>query len=122
MASTIIGVDPRKRSHTAVVLDEKEMICAQLRVAADRRQVVRLLAWADEWPLRMWAVENTNGLGRLLAQQLIQHGETVVDVPATLSARARKLSGLSGRKTDGHDARSVAIAARSKQRTATGRV
>ncbi len=115
MACTIIGVDPHKRSHTAVVLDEKEMICSQLRVAADRRQVDRLLAWAVEWPLRMWAVENANGLGLLLAQQLIQHGETVVDVPATLSARARKLSGLSGRKTDGHDARSVAIAARSNK-------
>ncbi len=34
-----------------------------------------------------------------------------MDVPATLSARARTLSGHSGRKTDEHDARSVAIAA-----------
>ncbi len=116
MQSMIIGVDPHKRSHTAVVLDDKEMIYAQLRVAANRRQVVRLLTWAVEWPQRVWAVENANGLGRLLAQQLIQRGETVVDVPATLAARARKLSGLSGRKTDGHDARSVAIAARSNKR------
>lgn len=60
---------------------------------------------------RVWAIENVNGLGRLLAQQLVHAGEVVVDVPATLSARARKLSGKSGRKTDEHDARSVAIAA-----------
>jgi transposase len=38
-------------------------------------------------------------------------GEQVVDVPASLSHRTRKLSGKSGRKTDEHDARSVAITA-----------
>ncbi len=34
-----------------------------------------------------------------------------MNVPASMSARARKLSGMSARKTDAHDARSVAIAA-----------
>jgi transposase len=110
MASTIIGVDPHKRSHTAVVLDECEEICAQLRVEASPRRVDRLLAWAPAGE-RLWAIENANGLGRLLAQQLLARGETVVDVPATLSARARKLSGHSARKTDEFDARSVVIAA-----------
>jgi transposase len=83
----------------------------QLRIPADRRPTEKLLAWAAQWPERIWAVENCNGLGRLLAQQLVRHGETVVDVAATLSARTRRLSGHSGRKTDQHDARSVAIAA-----------
>jgi transposase len=116
MASVIIGVDPHKRSHTAVVLDTDEAIAAQLRISADRRQTDRLLAWAAQWPERIWAVENCNGLGRLLAQQLVRHGETVVDVPATLTARTRRLSGHSGRKTDEHDARSVAIAAAGDRR------
>jgi transposase len=111
MGRTVIGVDPHKRSHTAVVLDDDEEIAAQLRVAADRRQTQRLLAWANGWPERIWAVENVNGLGRLLSQQLVMAGEQVVDVPASLSHRTRKLSGKSGRKTDEHDARSVAIAA-----------
>jgi transposase len=60
----------------------------------------------------LWAIENVNGLGWLLAQQLVARGEQVVDVPATLSARARKLSGHSARKTDPFDARAVVIAAR----------
>jgi transposase len=115
---TIIGIDPHKRSHTAVVLDTDEAITAQLRIPADRRQTDRLLTWAAQWPERIWAVENTNGLGRLLAQQLVRHGETVVDVPATGSARTRRLSGHSGRKTDEHDARSVAIAAAGNRRGA----
>ena len=110
MSATIIGIDPHKRSHTAVVLDDCEEIVSQIRVAASSNQVPELVAWAPPGD-RVWAVENANGLGRLLAQQLVLGGETVVDVPATLAARARKLSGHSARKTDEFDARSVAIAA-----------
>lgn len=111
MPATIIGVDPHKRSHTAVVLDDCEEIAAQIRVTAAPDQLEQLLAWAPAGE-RLWAMENANGLGRLLAQQLVVHGETVVDVPAPLAARARKLSGHSARKTDEFDARSVVIAAR----------
>lgn len=111
METTIIGIDPHKRSHTAVVLDEAEHIATELRVTAGRRQLEQLLAWAPPGP-RLWAVENANGLGRLISRQLAAHGEQVVDVPAALAARARKLSGHSGKKTDAFDARSVVIAAR----------
>ena len=38
-------------------------------------------------------------------------GERVLDVPPALSTRVRVLSGRSGRKTDTHDARAVAVAA-----------
>jgi hypothetical protein len=110
MSATIIGVDPHKRSHTAVVLDDAEQIASKLRVDASAGQVDALLAWAPGGE-RVWAIENVNGLGHLLAQQLVARGEVVIDVPATLSCRARKLSGKSGRKTDAHDARSVVIAA-----------
>ena len=119
MGCKVIGIDPHKRSHTAVVLDDNEEIAAQLRVSADRRQVERLVAWADDWPERIWAVENVNGLGRLLSQQLVMAGEQVVDVPASLSHRTRRLSGKSGRKTDEHDARSVAITAANPARLRT---
>lgn len=112
MATTpIIGIDPHKRSHTAVVIDDREEIIAQIRIDATHRQVDQLLAWAPPDPGRVWAVENARGLGHLLAQQLLGRGETVIDVPATLAARTRSLSGKSGRKTDEHDARSVAITA-----------
>ena len=80
-----------------------------MRVRADRRQLQRLVAWAAPFPERRWAVEGANGVGRLLAQQLVAAGEHVVDVPATLTARVRVLNGLD--KTDAHDASSVAVAA-----------
>jgi transposase len=46
-----------------------------------------------------------------LAQRLLADGEHVVDVPAKLAARARMLDTGHGRKTDAHDAHSVAVAA-----------
>ena len=60
---------------------------------------------------RTWAIEAAGGLGALLAQQLVEAGETVVDVPPTLSARARLLDAGRTDKTDPHDARSAAIVA-----------
>lgn len=107
----IIGIDPHKSSHTAVAIDTTEKVLGRVRVTADRRQLEQLLAFAEQWPDRRWAVEGAGGLGRLIAQQLIGADQTVIDVPATLSARVRLLSGGSARKTDSHDARSTAIAA-----------
>ena len=52
-----------------------------------------------------------NGVGRHLAQRLVADGETVLDVPAKLSARARVFSTGHGRKTDATDAHSVAVVA-----------
>jgi transposase len=109
--TVIIGIDPHKRSHTAVALDEHDEQLDELRVVAERRQVQRLLAWAARWPDRLWAIENANGLGWLLSRQLVDAGEQVRDVPPKLSAQVRKLSG-SGHKTDAHDAHSTAIAGR----------
>ena len=109
--TVIIGIDPHKRSHTAVALDEHDEILDQLRIDADATQLRRLLRFARRWPERTWAIENANGLGRLLARQLVDADQVVVDVPAKLSARVRTLSGA-GHKTDAHDAVSTAIAGR----------
>jgi transposase len=109
--SVIIGVDPHKGTHTAVAIDRDEQPIARLEVVADRCQTERLLAWAA--PLgfeRTWAIESANGLGKLLAQQLVGAGEQVVDVPPTLSARVRLLGSTKAGKNDNNDALSTAIA------------
>jgi transposase len=107
----IIGIDPHKGSHTAAVLDEREVLVGELRVTADRRQRDRLLDFAAPFEPRTWAVEAAAGLGALLAQQLVAAGETVLDVPPKLSARARLLDSGHTDKTDPHDARSAAVVA-----------
>lgn len=109
--TVIIGIDPHKRSHTAVALDERGVTLDQLRVHASRAQVATLLSWANRFDKRRWAIEGAGGLGRQLALGLVSAGEHVVDVPATLSARIRTLGGTP-HKTDVHDARSTALAGR----------
>jgi transposase len=107
----IIGVDPHKASCTAAVLDERGELVDQQRFAATQTGWRALGRWARRWPGRRWAVEGASGLGRTLAQQLVGDGELVVEVPAKLAARVRLLSTGHGRKSDAHDAVSVAVAA-----------
>ena len=70
-----------------------------------------MLAWAEPFEKRTWAIESAGGLGYLLAQQLVAAGETVLDVPATLASRVRVLGTGRSNKNDPNDALSVAIAA-----------
>ena len=107
----LIGIDPHKGSHTAVVVDGDEHELGRLTVRADRRQLQRMLAFAEPFGRRIWAIESAGGLGFLLAQQLVAAGEDVVDVPATLAARVRLLGSGRGSKNDPNDALSTAIAA-----------
>jgi transposase len=111
MMAVMIGVDPHKGSHTAVVIGAAEQSLGKLRVEASDGQAGELVAWAAEWPERIWAVEGAAGLGKLLAQQLVAAGERVLDVPPKLASRVRLLEAGDTNKNDPNDARSVAVAA-----------
>ena len=111
MAAVMIGVDPHKGSHTAVVTGPAEEPLGELRVRACAAQAEQLLAWAAAWPERTWAVEGAGGLGRLLAQQLVAAGERVLDVQPKLACRVRLLQAGDTNKNDPNDALSVAVAA-----------
>jgi transposase len=109
----MIGVDPHKASHTAAALDEHGRLLDQQRIPATLDGYQQLRQWAGRWPQRCWAVEGAHSVGRALAQRLVADGEQVLEVPAKLAARVRVLSVGHGRKSDAHDAVSVAVAARS---------
>ena len=109
--SVVIGIDPHKGSHAAAAVDGGDMAVAEFEVKASKRQTRELLAWAERFSDRRWAVESANGHGYLLAQQLVAAGEHVVDVPSTLASRARVLDSTRSQKNDANDARSVAIVA-----------
>jgi transposase len=107
----IIGVDPHKRSATIEVIDGREKVLAEGRYGTDSDGYRAMLAAGRRYPRRMWAVEGCTGIGRHVAQRLVADGETVVDVPAKLSARARVFATGQGRKTDPVDAHCVAVVA-----------
>jgi len=111
MTAVMIGVDPHKATHTAVVVGPPEGPLGGVRVRASVSQAEKLVAWAADWPERTWAVEGAAGLGRLLAQQLVAAGERVLDVQPKLASRVRLLQAGDTNKNDPNDALSVAVAA-----------
>ncbi|MGW4468031.1 IS110 family transposase [Micromonospora sp. NPDC004704] len=111
MGQVIIGMDPHKRSATIEIINHREKVLAQGRFTTDRDGYQTMLNLGRQHKDRIWAVEGCNGIGRHIAQRLVADGETVVDVPAKLSARARVFDTGQGRKTDPVDAHSVAVAA-----------
>jgi transposase len=109
--TVIIGVDPHKLSATIEVVDEHEQMLGQGRFTTDRAGFAAMRAYVKAWPRRVWAVEGANGVGRPLAQRLLESGEHVLDVPAKLAARVRIFDTGHNRKTDAHDAHSIAMVA-----------
>ena len=107
----MIGIDPHKATHTAVAVDESEVVLGEFKVSASKAQVRLLCEWADGFDQREWAVESANGLGYLIARQLVAAGETVLDVSPMLASRVRVLGSGRSNKNDPNDARAVAIAA-----------
>jgi transposase len=110
MGRVVIGMDPHKRSATIEVIDVGERVLTQGRYGTDTDGYQTMLAAGRRFPDRVWAVEGCAGVGRHIAQRLVADGETVVDVPAKLSARVRVFDTGQGRKTDPVDAHSVAVA------------
>ena len=110
---TTIGIDPHKATHTAVAINGSETVLGELTVPADRSQTEKLIDWAGELDGggRRWAVEAAGGIGHLLSQQFIAHGEHVVDVAPVLASRIRLLGSGRSDNNDPNDPRSVAIAA-----------
>ena len=116
----VIGIDPHKGSHSAAVLDEHEELVGEVRVRAGRSPT--RASWSSS------RHGSNRGVGRSKARRARARcwrsnsspsGETVLDVPPTLSARARLLDAARIDKTDAHDARSAAVVAlrHSKLRT-----
>jgi transposase len=92
-------MDPHKRSATIEVINDREKAIAQGRFATDRDGHQTMLKLGRQHNDRVRAVEGSNGIGKHLAQRLVADGETVLDVPAKLSARARVFDTGQGRKT-----------------------
>jgi transposase len=109
--AVIIGMDPHKRSATIEVIDDRGQVLATGKYATDKTGYADTVKAGRRFPERVWAVEGCNGIGRHLAHRLVHDGETVLDVPAKLSAQVRVFATGNGRKTDPVDAHSVATAA-----------
>ena len=111
MEHVIIGVDPHKLSATIEVVDEHERLLGSGRFTTDQAGYSRCGATRRSGPNGSGQSRVANGVGRPLAQRLLESGEQVVDVPAKLAARVRLFDSGHNRKTDAHDAHSIAMVA-----------
>ena len=105
----VIGMDPHKRSATIEAMAADEQVLGGGRFGTDPAGFGAMLAQAGRWPDRVRAVEGCEGIGKHLVLRLLGAGETVIDVPAKLSARMRVYATGQGRKTDDTDAHSIAL-------------
>lgn len=107
----VVGVDPHKKTHTAVAAKQTGEPVAELTVKARLKGHERLLTWARELhDERVFALEDCRHVSGNLERFLIARGEKVVRVPPKLMAGARRSARSSG-KSDGVDALAVARAA-----------
>ncbi len=104
-----LGADTHKATHTFVAADANGRQMAQRTVAATSAGHLEALAWAAQWPDRVWAIEDCRNLSRALESHLLRAGERVVRVPVRLMAEARR-SGRPLGKSDPIDALAVARA------------
>jgi transposase len=107
----IIGMDPHKRSATIEVIDERGNVLVADRYGTGKGGYAQMLTAGRRFGGRVWAIEGCNGAGRHIAHRLVAGSETVLDVPAKLSAQVRVFATGNGRKTDPAGAHSVALAA-----------
>jgi transposase len=104
----VIGLDVRKRSVTAVAVEEAGRPLAErvIRVGSDE-----LLEWAAALENeRLWAVEDCRRLTGWLERQLLSAGEELVRVPPKLTVPERRAGRTRG-KSDPIDALAIARAA-----------
>ena len=107
----VIGIDPHKKTHTAVAAAESGRPLEDVTVPARHKGHERLLEWARGLDVeRVFALEDCRHVSGSLERFLIERGEKVVRVPPKMMAGARRSARVAG-KSDPIDALAVAQAA-----------
>jgi len=107
----VVGLDPHKKTHTAMAVDQAGRPVGELTFPARTKGFERLLSWARELDeRRLFAVEDCRHVSSSFERFLVGHGEQGVRVPPKLMAGARESARTAG-KSDPIDALAVARAA-----------
>jgi transposase len=107
----VVGVDPHKKTHTAVAVTTLGELKGELTVGARIKGHAKLVRWARALDAkRVFALEDCRHVSGALERFLIGRGERVVRVPPKLMGEARRGARSFG-KSDSIDALAVARAA-----------
>lgn len=119
----VVGIDPHKKSHTAVAVDQASgQVLGQLTVAATDRGHARLVRWARGLGEQVRvALEDVRHVSGRLERLLVEQQMAVVRVPPRLMGQARR-AGRERGKSDPIDATAVARAAMAHPELAAARL
>ncbi|WP_433221100.1 IS110 family transposase [Dactylosporangium sp. CS-047395] len=107
----VVGIDPHKRSHTAVAVDHNGQRLSQITVGNTAPELIRLLDWGrQQGDSPRWAIADCRHVAGAPLRALPGTGEAVVLIPPKLMAQSRA-SGPPQGKSDPIDALAVARAA-----------
>jgi transposase len=115
--ANIVGVDPHRKTFTATVVDPRggELGHAHFPNTSDGHTAAML--WAGEHgPVERWGIEGASGLGRHLAEFLVDHGCDVRDVPPHKTSLRQR--GRHEGKTDRLDSHRIAAEIQTNTRLA----
>lgn len=116
-AGNIIGIDPHRRTFTATVLDPRGGAIGLAHFPNTHEGHDSGLAWAAGFgPIDRWGVEGAGGLGRQLAEFLVEAGHDVRDVPPHRTSLRQR--GRHEGKTDRLDSHRIAAEAQTNPRLA----
>jgi transposase len=115
--TNIVGVDPHRRSFTAALLDERGALVGHEHFTNDTEGYAAARGWAtSRGGAQRWGVENASGLGRHLAEFLVDDGCDVRDVPPHRTTQRSR--GRNEGKSDTLDAQRVARETQTNSRLA----
>lgn len=102
-----IGVDSHKASFTAAVVDGMGRSLGDVTLPNDPQGIDALGAWMKRYPEHVIGIEGSQRYGKALAKGLEARGESVFEVPASLTGRERKRRRNDG-ESDPVDAAAIA--------------
>ncbi len=109
-----VGVDLQKETHTAVMIDCRNIKLGEITFANTPAEFPKLARKVKKCCIDgkepVYGLENAYGYGRSLAVWLIDKGYMVKDVNTAISNRQAKHRGAMYRKSDSDDAEAIALA------------
>lgn len=117
LVDVVIGVDTHVHTHSAAAVDARTgAVREEITVDATAEGYETLVDFAEEYPLRAWAIEGTGGHGAGLARHLQRGEEIVIELD-----RPERATRRNGAKSDPLDAIRAAREALARPRLGTPR-
>lgn len=103
------GVDTHKETHSIVLIDRLGEVVDRFTIPANASGYAEAITRSAPHRGLVWGLEGTGSYGRSFADTLVREGQTVYEVPGTITKRHRRRLRRRG-KSDPQDAHAIAEA------------